>query len=177
MKREELSEQSVTLEAVTTDELRRETAALAEEIWHEHYDAIIGKPQVDYMVAKYQTEEAIMEQTELEGYEYYLLKCFGGTCGYLSIKKEKDALFLSKFYIAKKFRGRGYARQAIDYLENICRDQRLSRIWLTVNRNNESSIRIYEKLGFVKTGTKVTEIGGGFVMDDYLMEKLQCPDI
>ncbi len=161
----------VTPVAVTTEELRRETAALAEEIWHEHYEAILGKAQVDYMVTKYQTEEAIREQIEQDGYEYYLLKCFGGTCGYLSIRKEKDALFLSKFYIAKKFRGRGFARQAMDYLESIGRDSRLSRIWLTVNRNNGNSISVYESLGFIKKETKVTEIGAGFVMDDYVMEK------
>ncbi len=163
---------AVTPTAVCTEELQREAAALADEIWHEHYETILGIAQVDYMVEKYQSEEAIKAQIEQEGYEYYLLKCFGGTCGYLSIKIEKDALFLSKFYIAKKFRGRGIARQAMGFLENICRDKGLTRIWLTVNRYNTNSIRIYERLGFAKVGTQITEIGSGFVMDDYLMEKI-----
>ncbi len=162
---------AVTPLEVSTEELQRETAALAEEIWHEHYDTLLGKAQVDYMVARFQTEAAIRGQIEQEGYEYYLLKCFGGTCGYLSVKKEKDDLFLSKFYIAKKYRGRGFARQAMNFLENVCRDNRLSRIRLTVNRHNENSIKVYQSLGFKQTGEKVTEIGEGFVMDDYLMEK------
>ncbi len=162
---------AVTFESVTTTDQQKEVSALAEEIWHEHYEPILGKAQVNYMVEKFQSEEAIREQSEMDGYQYFLLKCLGGTCGYLAIKVEQDALFLSKFYIAKKFRGRGFARQAMDYLEKLCREKELTKLWLTVNRNNEDSIRIYESLGFKKAGTKLTEIGSGFVMDDYLMEK------
>jgi hypothetical protein len=40
-----------------------------------------------------------------------------------------------------------------------------------VNRNNENSIKTYERFGFDKAGTQVADIGGGFVMDDYIMEK------
>ena len=36
---------------------------------------------------------------------------------------------------------------------------------------NEGSIRSYEKLGFTRIGTQDADIGGGYVMDDYLFEK------
>ena len=39
-----------------------EAAALAKEIWHEHYDELLGVKQVDYMTDKLQSKEALKEQ-------------------------------------------------------------------------------------------------------------------
>ena len=44
-------------------------------------------------------------------------------------------------------------------------------IYLTVNKQNLISISVYEKLGFLRARDLVTDIGSGFVMDDYVMEK------
>jgi ribosomal protein S18 acetylase RimI-like enzyme len=44
-------------------------------------------------------------------------------------------------------------------------------IWLTVNRYNDATIAVYEKKGFRTVRTQVADIGNGFVMDDYIMEK------
>lgn len=45
-------------------------------------------------------------------------------------------------------------------------------LYLHVNRENESAIRVYEHLGFVKADTMQTDIGNGFIMDDFVMEYL-----
>ena len=37
--------------------------------------------------------------------------------------------------------------------------------------NNIGAISAYEKLGFRKVGSLVQDIGSGFVMDDFAMEK------
>ena len=49
----------------------KETAMLAHSIWNQHYTPIIGKEQVDYMLANFQSEQAIKEQMD-EGYRYFL---------------------------------------------------------------------------------------------------------
>ena len=154
-----------------TPEQIREVAIVAEKIWHEHYDPLIGEAQVNYMVDKFQSEKAMIDQIGHCGYQYFKLDSLGGLAGYFAIREDKDALFLSKFYIAPQFRGRSYARKALGFIEQICRDKKLERIWLTVNKGNLSSIRIYENLGFVKFGTLISDIGEGFVMDDDTMEK------
>ena len=161
-----------SMEAVLKAEQVKRVAELAKEIWYEHYVPIIGKEQVDYMVERFQSEAAITEQLNHGGYEYYLMKEQSGYYGYLSFCQEEKALFLSKFYITKPFRGKGYARMALEWLEEIGRKKGLTKIWLRVNRDNQNSIHAYERLGFVKSGEKVADIGGGYVMDDYLMEKL-----
>jgi hypothetical protein len=40
-----------------------------------------------------------------------------------------------------------------------------------VNKYNSQPIAVYEKLGFRVVAAVVQDIGGGFVMDDYRMEK------
>ena len=162
---------AVTLEKVCGEGQIETVARLAQEIWHEHYDSIIGKDQAQYMIDRIQSHEAVSDQIFHNHYVYCLMKSLGGYNGYFAYRLEPESLFLSKLYIARRFRGRGHAGTVLAHLEKVCRDNGLHRIWLTVNRGNENSIRIYERLGFVKTGTQVADIGGGFVMDDFLMEK------
>ena len=44
-------------------------------------------------------------------------------------------------------------------------------LWLTVNRHNEGFIDFYHRVGFHIACPMVQDIGDGFVMDDYKMEK------
>lgn len=147
-----------------------EAASLAKEIWHEHYDELLGADQVDYMTDKLQSAEAISKQIK-DGYEYYIIKDQGKNAGYMGIHREETPrLFLSKLYIRKEFRGRGLSSRAFEFLERLCRDRGLKSIWLTVNKYNAGSIAVYEHRGFKIFDSQVTDIGGGYVMDDYYME-------
>ena len=42
---------------------------------------------------------------------------------------------------------------------------------LSVNKHNTRAIAAYRRNGFVIAESVVTDIGGGFVMDDYVMAK------
>ena len=44
-------------------------------------------------------------------------------------------------------------------------------LMLNVNKHNTQAIRAYEKHGFAIRDAVVVDIGGGFVMDDYVMAK------
>ncbi|GMK44520.1 N-acetyltransferase [Paenibacillus glycanilyticus] len=147
-------------------------ARLAGQIWREHYVSMITIEQIDYMIEKFQSVSAITDQIRNQGYEYYLLlQQDGSAAGYLSIRADNGKLFLSKFYVSKEHRGRGYASQAMAFIEQLCKERGLSHIWLTVNRDNASSIAVYEKKGFVNVREQVADIGNGYVMDDFIMEK------
>ena len=82
-----------------------------------------------------------------------------------------DALFLSKLYVRASFRGKGLARAMLKAAEKAARESGVARIRLTCNKYNTASLAAYERMGFVRTADVVTDIGGGFVMDDYVMEK------
>jgi RimJ/RimL family protein N-acetyltransferase len=50
-------------------------------------------------------------------------------------------------------------------------DQRRTTLILNVNKQNLRAIRAYERNGFFVREAVVVDIGGGFVMDDYVMAK------
>ena len=142
---------------------------LAQTIWREHYTPIIGSNQVEYMLANFQSV-AVMQEQIYNGYNYYLMIYRSEPVGYLSIRKDADALFLSKIYVLKEFRGKGIARAAMNFVVSETIRAGLGLVTLTVNKNNTMTILAYEKMGFLIKGPKVTEIGGGYVMDDFVME-------
>ncbi len=161
---------------VVSEEQLQVLAATANEVWHEFFPCILTDEQIDYMVEKFQSYKAMKEQMA-GGYEYYLFFVDGQVAGYTGIHSEEDCeigtkkLFLSKLYLKKAFRGQGLASKAFMFLENYCKDNGLEAIWLTVNRYNSHTIEVYEKKGFVTVREQVVDIGKGYVMDDYVMEK------
>ena len=160
----------IAIVKVNTDELPS-LAALASEIWHEHFPPIIGMEMVDYMVDKFQSESAMKNQIQSEGYQYHFLTFEGTKVGYMGFHFDEEKIFLSKLYVKKEFRGRKIARAAIQYLVNQCLSRNLKSIWLTVNRFNDNTIAAYRKMDFQIIRTQKADIGNGFFMDDYIMEK------
>jgi len=144
---------------------------LADVIWREHYIPIVGKPQIDYMLDKFQSAKAISKQIKNEGFEYFIMTYNKTPTGYIAFKKEKEYLFLSKIYVLSAFRGKKIGKTAIKFIEEKAKTYQLKGIRLGVNIHNTNSIKAYEKLGFVIIDSFVTDIGNGFVMDDYIMEK------
>lgn len=86
------------------------------------------------------------------------------------MQSEEGKLFLSKLYLRREARGQGLSRRITAFLEGFAAAGGLSAVWLTVNRQNPS-VEIYKKLGFAVIREQVADIGGGYVMDDYIMEK------
>ena len=155
----------------TTKAQFADIAELADMIWREHYIPIIGLEQVDYMVKNYQSAEAMHSQHQ-NGYEYYMIYYNDLLIGYISIKKEDDSLFLSKIYVSKDYRGKKIGKSAMDFVQKKALDMNCKSIKLGVNRFNVDAIKAYKAMDFKITGEMITDIGNGFIMDDYKMEKL-----
>lgn len=143
---------------------------LADTIWREHYIPIVGKPQIDYMLNKFQSVRAMQQQAAI-GYEYYIVFFKELPVGYLSIKQEDKHLFLSKIYILNTYRGQGIGKTTMQFISEKANAYQLIDIRLTVNKYNTNSIKAYESMGFKNVGVLVTDIGNGFVMDDFEMIK------
>ena len=154
-----------------TDAEIQNIANLAEEIWHEHFTDIIGEKQVNYMVDRFQSYPALKGQIE-EGYEYYQLFSGHTMAGYSGIHAEDGALFLSKLYINKSFRGQHLSTLAFQFLKDLCKERGLTRIWLTCNKHNRNTLAVYDHWGFHIIREQKADIGNGFYMDDYVLEYL-----
>ena len=148
----------------------KELAKLASEIWHEYWTVILSAEQIDYMVEKFQSEKAISEQIKNENYVYFYIAFGAENVGYIGLGRKEDYLFLSKLYIKKSFRHKGIGTKAFEFIKDYARLLNYKKIVLTVNKYNKNTIEAYNKWGFKIVDAVVTDIGNGFVMDDYIME-------
>tara|TARA_R100001143_G_C3356681_1_gene132842 strand:- start:2623 stop:3117 length:495 start_codon:yes stop_codon:yes gene_type:complete len=147
-----------------------QVALLAEKIWTEHFTPIIGKPQVEYMLDKFQSTSSITTQLS-EGYEYYLISSAGEFVGYTGLKNEADRLMISKLYALDSARGTGIGKKLLEFIESKAFSCQANVIWLTVNKNNTEVISWYKRRGFSIVDSVKADIGDGYFMDDYIMEK------
>ncbi len=164
----------VTFAPVSTPADQEALAKLAGEIWHEYWPALIGPEQTDYMVENFQSLKAIKRDMAENAYEYwFVVDEAGKTVGYTGGHEEPETsrFFISKIYLLAEERGKHYASQVIAFYAALCRDRDLHSMYLTVNKRNELGIRAYLGKGFVTIESVETDIGNGFVMDDYVMEK------
>lgn len=155
---------------VSTDKHCEWVEDLASIIWIEHYTPIIGIKQVHYMLDKFQSKKAIQKQIT-DSYEYYFVQFDKLNIGYLSFKKEGVNLFLSKLYLLESHRSKGLGKSAMSFIEAKAKTLHCKHIYLTVNKYNTHTINIYKRLGFSILEGIVIDIGDGFIMDDYKMEK------
>jgi len=151
------------------------TARLAHKIWNQHYVAIIGQKQVDYMLDKFQSIKAIKSQIN-KGYEYFLVLNDKKAIGYLCLIADYTSkkLMISKIYTEKAVRGRGFGLQMINFTKKTAREKEMKTIWLTVNKYNSNAISWYEKLNFEIVKEIKKDIGNNYIMDDFVLE-LQVP--
>ena len=149
-------------------DIRRMTK-VAEVVWREANTAFCSPEQIEYMIEMFQSYEAVSGQL-VHGYRYFLVEENGEILAYFGVQPQGERLFLSKFYILKEHRGKGIFTMGLNFMAELCREQQLDTIYLTVNRNNTHACEVYLHKGFKIAEEAVADIGCGFVMDDYIME-------
>ena len=144
-----------------------EIARLAAAVWRAHYPGIISHEQIDYMLAKMYDLDVLRREmanciTYLRAVEHNQL------LGFAAYGPAKHEIKLHKLYVDPQHQRRGIGKSLIESVERACAGRMLV---LTVNKRNQKAIAAYQKHGFVIRDAVVVNIGGGFVMDDYVMAK------
>lgn len=75
----------------------KELANLASDIWHEYWVDILSPEQIDYMVEKFQSENAILNQIKSENYTYFFIKSEGQNAGYIGLSKKMIIYFCQNY--------------------------------------------------------------------------------
>lgn len=151
------------LKACQTDQELSQVADLANEIWHEYFPSIISIEQIDYMVKKFQSFEA-MKQSALQ---YYQVLDNGKLVGYVGLGFEPEEVFISKLYLKKTTRAQGLATKVFEQIKQLAKGK--ASLYLTCNKYNEHSLAVYQHWGFKIVDSVETDIGSGYVMDDYIL--------
>ena len=158
----------ITIIRATQDDAKR-LETIARPIWQEHYTPIIGAEQVAYMLEKFQSEAVVKQQIE-QGFEYYIVLKDQQAAGYIGLDVKDDRLFISKFYLSSDFRGQGIGHKMLAHCNDGANQKGLSTLKLTVNKYN-FAYQAYLKMGFKNVDSVVADIGNGYVMDDFILEK------
>lgn len=154
-----------------SDEDIKMLARCAETVWNEHYASILSQAQIDYMVERFQSFEAIKKSIAEEHYIYAMLRNGEEVIAYCGFQAQAKRLFLSKLYVLEPWRNHGYAGLLLSKMTEYAREHQLKSIYLTCNRYNTNSLDFYRHKGFQIVDSADTDIGQGFIMEDYILEK------
>lgn len=146
---------------------------LGHEIWREYYPGILSEAQIDYMLSVWYQPDAMAREMRLRGAWFALIEVEAqGPVGYLSFERYPEGvLFINKLYLRPAMHGHGVGAAALKWTEERAREMGCSSVQLRVNKRNATAIRAYQRAGFRFVEDVCTDIGSGFVMDDYRMEK------
>ena len=143
---------------------------LARTIWQVTYPALISHAQIDFMLAERYTAERIRDQLNDPEHAWRLAWWADEMAGFAHARIEAGACKLDKLYVHPDYQRRGIGGALLHDMKTFPRDRSAKRLWLQVNRGNTAAIAAYQKYGFIMREARVFDIGGGFVMDDYVME-------
>ena len=148
-------------------------AELAAVIWRRHYPGIISHAQIDYMLGRMYSPAALQEEIRLRGIRFYWLQVDGRFGGFASLgpTDQPGVMKLHKCYLLPELHGRGLGSRLLRHCEAEAQRLGARRLILAVNKRNTKAIAAYQHNGFTVAETVVTDIGGGFVMDDFIMAK------
>lgn len=144
---------------------------LAERIWRDSYAAMLSAAQIDYMLA-WMYDPATLA-AEMEAGVIWELAAFDATpIGYLSLTiHDRGMAELNKLYLLPLHQGQGLGQAMLGRVQAIGRARRCTTLRLRVNKTNERALRAYRRAGFHIVDALVADIGGGFVMDDYVLAR------
>jgi len=140
---------------------------LANNIWREHYPGIISKEQIDYML---QSRYAVQYLKNLmqQGEKFFLCIEDDLPIGFYSYTQRSTDYFLNKFYLSKSKHRGGVGTIMFNHLLTQIEADNVP-LRLQVNRKNLKAINFYFKQGFVIEEVKDFDIGGGYLMEDFVM--------
>ncbi|WP_042203221.1 GNAT family N-acetyltransferase [Paenibacillus camerounensis] len=123
--------------------------------------------------------EKLEQELACPGSAFFFTMVNGEPAGYLKLNINEaqsdemgaDALEIERIYISSRYHGQGLGKHLINHaLVNAARHNK-GRVWLGVWENNGPAIGFYEKMGFVRTGTHIFQMGDE-AQTDLIMEKV-----
>ena len=149
-----------------------EVSKLAHQIWPDTFRDILKPEQLQCMLEWMYNLDTLKQQFH-EGQQFYAVKENDRFIGFTAIElhhPERENVKIHKLYVLPEFHGKGIGFALVDQVKVVALSEKMKTILLNVNRFN-SAVSFYEKYGFRTVKEEVIDIGNGFVMDDFVMEK------
>ena len=146
-------------------------------VWPQTYASILSPEQIDYMLKMMYSVDSLRDQMTEQGCQFIIVYENGNPVGFASYNEEEPHKWkLNKIYILQNQQGKGTGKYVINHIIEEIKKQNANSLFLQVNRYNNAKA-FYEKLGFAEIDFINVDIGNGYFMNDYIMEKkLQVED-
>ena len=141
--------------------------------WPITYGEILSKEQLDYMLGLFYSEDALAKQIENKEQLFYLISDSESIIGFIGIEhnyKNEALTKIHKIYLLPETQGKGIGKKVFDEIQNMALENNSKGLLLNVNRYN-TALGFYKKIGFEVAEEVNIEIGNGYLMEDYVMEK------
>ena len=146
---------------------------LARRVWHAHYPGIITDAQIEYMLERGYAFDALAKFIDgpRSGIDLaFRDTALSGFCAWMLMEGGRD-LKIDKLYVDVAQQRGGIGGVLLAQAHRHARTLGAQMLVLNVNKHNERAIAAYRKHDFTLREAVVIDIGGGFVMDDYVMER------
>ncbi len=145
-------------------------------VWPQTYASILTQEQIDYMLEMMYSEASLEKQMTKEGCQFIIVYEDGNPVGFASYAETEPKRWkLHKIYVLQNQQGKGTGKFVIAYIIDEIKKQNAASLFLQVNIHNNART-FYEKLGFAQVDLVNLDIGNGFFMNDYIMEKKLSSD-
>lgn len=141
--------------------------------WPVTYGKILSKGQLDYMLDLFYSDKALINQFEKKEQLFYLISEDEAALGFIGIEhnyKNETVTKIHKIYLLPETQGKGIGKKAIEQIEKMALENHSTALSLNVNRFN-SALSFYKKIGFEVINEVNIDIGNGYFMEDYILEK------
>lgn len=146
---------------------------IASKSWETTYRELLSEEQYDYMLDKMYSLDALLIQTDIQNHEFILALEDKKALGFASYEinyDNKRKTKIHKLYILPDQQKKGVGKLLIDEVTDIAKSHKESIITLNVNRFNKA-LNFYNRIGFEIIGEEDINIGNGYLMEDYILEK------
>ena len=140
-------------------------------VWPQTYASILTQEQIDYMQEMMYSESSLQKQMTEQGCQFIISYEDGNPVGFASYNEEEPRRWkLNKIYVLQNQQGKGTGKFVINYIIEEIRKENAASLFLQVNQHNNAKA-FYERLGFTEVDFINLDIGNGFFMNDFIMEK------
>jgi len=141
------------------------------QVWPQTYADLLTSQQIEYMLGLMYSEDSLRRQMTEEDCQFILIYEDEKAVGFASYSEIEPRIFkLHKIYILPGQQGKGTGRFMMDYIYHEIKHKQAVALQLQVKRDNKARF-FYEKLGFSIIREIDLDIGNGYFMSDYIMEK------
>jgi len=146
---------------------------IAYKTWPDTYKNILSCEQLSYMLNLFYHKDVLQKQFEDNSFSFIISLTNNTSVGFAtySLISSDGQYKLHKLYILPESQSKGIGKFMLDFILSDLKNKNANHLTLNVNRNNKA-VEFYLNQNFKIIKEEDNDIGNGYFMNDYVMEKL-----